>query len=132
MNKVYISGPMRRKPGFNFQAFDEADQALKELGYETFNPAAKDRANGFDFSTLTGHEDLSEYGFDLRTALAEDLAWICEHAELVVVLEGWQHSRGALAEVRTAEALGIPVWTLEGTLWRHETYGTVIRAVVGE
>lgn len=130
--KIYISGPMRNKPGFNFQAFDEVDEVLKGYGFETFNPASKDRANGFDFSTLDGTEDLTEYGFNLRTALGEDLQWICEHAELVVVLPGWEKSRGALAEVRTAEALGIPVWTLNNMMWRFENYGITVKAVVGE
>lgn len=125
VNSVYISGPMRHKPGFNFDAFDQADKVLQEHGYTTFNPAAKDRANGFDFSTLTGEEDLSEYGFNLREALGEDLQWICAQADLVIVLPGWEKSLGAKAEVAAAQALGIPVRTLENYLWCMETYGTV-------
>lgn len=123
MTKIYISGPMRGRPGFNFPAFDEAERILKEDGHETFNPAAKDREKGLDFSTLTGDEDLSEYGFNLREALGEDLRWICAEADRVVVLAGWQRSQGARAEVAAAEALGIPVQTLENYVWCMEMYG---------
>lgn len=117
--KLYISGPMRRKPGFNFKAFDEADALLKEIGHETFNPAARDRLHGFDLSTFKGDEDLSVLGFDLRGALTEDLTWICQQAEAVVLLKGWEWSRGAKAEVATAEALGIPCWTVGAFLFQH-------------
>jgi hypothetical protein len=111
--KVYVAGPMRRLPEFNFPAFHYAAKALRERGHEVFNPAEADENNGFDPSGMTGQEDLSHLGFDLRSALGADLAFICHKADAVVVLNGWERSLGANAEVATARALGLRVATLE-------------------
>jgi hypothetical protein len=54
-------------------------------------------------------------GFDLRDALAVDLEWICRHADMIVMLPGWEKSSGATAEHAAAKALGITV-----TLWNDE------------
>lgn len=107
--KVYLAGPMRRRPAFNFPAFHAAAEALRSLGHEVFNPAEADENNGFDPTGMTGHEDLSHLGFSLRDALGADLAYICKHADAVVVLPEWGTSSGANAEVATAKALGLPV-----------------------
>ena len=53
---------------------------------------------------------MKERGYGLREALGADLAWITAHAEAVVVLKGWRASKGAVAEVATAQAIGVPVW----------------------
>lgn len=107
--KIYLAGPMRRRPAFNFPAFHEAAAALRALGHEVFNPAEADENNGFDPTGMTGHEDLSHLGFNLREALGADLAFICQYADAVVVLPDWERSLGAQAEVATARALGIKV-----------------------
>jgi hypothetical protein len=111
--KIYVAGPMRRRPEFNFPAFHAAAASLRAGGHEVFNPAEADENNGFDPTGMTGHEDLSHLGFDLRKALGADLAYICKHADAVVVLPGWEQSTGARAEVATAEALGLQVIPLE-------------------
>jgi len=111
--KVYVAGPMRRVSEFNFPAFHQAARILREQGHEVFNPAEADENNGFDPSGMTGHEDLSHLGFDLRSALGADLAFICHKADAVVVLPGWERSLGATAEVATAKALGLKVAPLE-------------------
>jgi len=107
---VYVAGPMRGKESFNFPAFHKAADVLREQGWTVFNPAEMDEANGFDFTGLTGDEDVSSIGFSLREALAADLAFITERADAVAVLPGWENSTGARAEVATARALGIPVF----------------------
>ncbi|WP_284984276.1 dATP/dGTP diphosphohydrolase domain-containing protein [Arthrobacter sp. efr-133-TYG-118] len=120
--KVYVAGPMRGIPGFNFKAFDQATNALEVRGHATFSPADNDRGNGFNPVGLTGHEDLAALGFDLRNALAEDMRVIAEWADAVAVLAGWENSSGARAEVALAHALGLPVarwqdaviWTQHG------------------
>lgn len=106
--RAYIAGPMRGHEHYNYPAFDAAAELLRAQGHEVFNPAENDRQNGFDAMGLQGHE-AAEHGFDLRIALKEDLAWICDNADAVVVLDGWCHSRGAKAEVALADALGLPV-----------------------
>lgn len=105
--KVYIAGPMRGKPAFNFPAFDEASEWLRAQGHEVFSPADHDRESGFDPSSMAGDENLAALGFDLRAALAADLAWITTEADAVYLLPGWETSSGARAELAAAAALGL-------------------------
>lgn len=110
--KLYIAGPMRGRLHFNFEAFDEVARTLTLDGHSPFSPAARDRAKGFDpiLAGMTGLEDLAELGFDLRDALNADLSWITGEADAVILLDGWRESRGALAELFTAAAVGIPAY----------------------
>lgn len=111
--KIYVAGPMRGIPDFNFPAFNEASARLRGEGHIVFNPAEKDiERNGDSFASSTGDEKALTNGFDLRVALLEDLEWICKEAEAVAVLPGWENSKGANAEVATARALGLVVFSV--------------------
>lgn len=110
---LYLAGKMRGEPEFAFPAFAEGTRRLRVLGHHVLSPAEEDIARGFDPTGMTGNEDLSEHGFDLRHALGIDTAWICEHADAVIVLPGWERSSGATAEVALAKALGLPAYELE-------------------
>jgi hypothetical protein len=105
--KVYLAGPMRGRPSYNFPAFEAATEALRELGYEVISPAEHDLEEGFDPDLTLEAQD-----FDLREALTWDLVQLLQ-SEGVVVLPGWGHSAGALAEVAVARAAGVPVFDLE-------------------
>jgi hypothetical protein len=98
-------------PEYNFPAFDKATTRLRELGHTVFNPAENDKDNGFDATGMAGHE-AEEHGFSLRDALKQDLSWICDHAEAIVLLEGWERSKGVRAEMALAEALSIPKYEM--------------------
>lgn len=112
MTRLYLAGPMTGIEHYNFPAFDAAAKQLRGAGHTVFNPAENDRENGFDATGLQGHE-AAEHGFDLRTALKQDLSWICEHAEGIALLPGWQESKGARADVSLGHALGIESWLFE-------------------
>lgn len=88
--KTYISGPMTGYPDLNYPAFFAAEEAVRALGHETLNPAR--------------HPSQKSWADYLRLDLADVLA-----AEQVVVLPGWEASRGAALEVHVAHALGMPV-----------------------
>jgi hypothetical protein len=112
--KFYLAGPMRGIPEFNFPAFHAAAAKLRAEGHEVFNPAEKDiERHGTDISkgNATGDEAQSakEHGFNLRVALGQDLAYICAEAECIALLPGWENSKGARAELATANALGLVV-----------------------
>ena len=114
--KIYLAGPMRGIPEFNFPAFHKAAQHLRELGHFVFSPAERDNErHGTDISkgNATGDESIAakEHGFNLREALGADLAWICAEADIIAMLPGWETSKGATAERATAIALGLEVWT---------------------
>jgi hypothetical protein len=98
-------------PDYNFPAFDRGAAILRSHGHTVFNPADNDRDNGFDATGLAGYE-AERLGFSLRRALKQDLSWICDHAEALVLLEGWERSKGVRAEMALAEALGIPKYEL--------------------
>lgn len=116
--KCYVGGPMRGIPEFNFPAFNAAAAKLRAEGWTVFNPAEKDNErHGTDISkgNATGDEALAtqQHGFNLREALALDLDFICREANAIVLLPGWEKSKGATAEHATAVALGLEVILLE-------------------
>lgn len=109
--KIYVAGPMRGIPEFNFPAFHAAADKLRAEGHEVFNPAERDNErHGTDISkgNETGDESIAaaQHGFNLREALAADLEWICLTADAIAMLPGWENSKGATAERATAIALG--------------------------
>jgi hypothetical protein len=104
--KVYLAGPMRGIPNFNFPAFHQAASMLRAAHYTVFSPAEYDEWQGLP------NAETSEWydgGRNIREALAADTAWICAHADAIALLPGWEKSKGACAEKALAEALGLEV-----------------------
>lgn len=95
--KLYLAGPMRGLPQYNYPAFHEAAQRLREVGHEVFDPA-----------DLTFPWDAE----GARAAMGAELAWICAEGEGIALLDGWERSLGAAAEIATARALGQPVFRI--------------------
>lgn len=110
--KIYLAGPMSGIEHYNFPAFFTAARKLRAAGHEVFNPAENDMATGFNALGMEGHE-AADHGFSLREALKTDLSWICENADALVLLEGWEGSKGVRAEMALAEALGLPKYEME-------------------
>ena len=113
--RVYIAGPMRGYPEFNFPAFFKAEAALNAVGFEAFNPAAADNeAFGTDVSkdNTDGSEETAaaQFGFSLRDALHRDMVYITDHADAIYMLKGWEASSGARAEWALANALGLTIY----------------------
>lgn len=108
--KIYVAGPMRGLPEFNFPAFNKVTEELRSSGHVVFNPAERDLSTGFDPTGMKGtDEELSDKQFNLREALRDDMVWICMEADAVYLLPGWEKSRGAKAERALAEALGLEI-----------------------
>jgi hypothetical protein len=118
--KIYLSGPMRGKADFNFPLFDKVSAQLRAEGHEVFSPADNDRKRfGTDAykpgDNITGDDNSHAQRLGLtdlelrRLLLGDDTAWICAHAERIVMLPGWIHSKGAVAEKALAEAIGLEV-----------------------
>lgn len=110
--RVFLSGPMRGVDGHNKPAFDRAEDALRALGHEVWNPCRL-----LPFAS-TEHED----GLTERECLAIDVTSMLDgwdgmrpagattiFADAVVVLPGWRDSRGSSLEVAVAHECGIPV-----------------------
>lgn len=88
---VYIAGPMRGYPEFNFPAFDKAKDLGISLGYTVFSPADMDRADDPNEVAKLSPEQRQEM-FALRDTKA-----IFDSTH-VAMLPGWEKSRGARAE----------------------------------
>ena len=111
--KIYIAGPMRGRPQFNFPAFNAAAM-WRERGYEVFNPAERDTETHGEAMSATNEtgcveQAAAQHGFSLREALAQDAQWICLHADAIFMLHGFSDSKGAKAEKALADALGLEV-----------------------
>lgn len=109
--KLYLAGPMQGLPQFNFPMFNRVAAQLRADGHQVFNPAERDieRHGGVDISKGNDSGDVKlaakDHAFSLREALADDTAFICNEADGIVMLPGWEHSNGAMAEWTLARAL---------------------------
>lgn len=97
---VYLAGPMTGFPRWNFDAFEEWTARLRAAGLAVVSPHEIDLEGGFDPAS-DGRD------FDLEAALLRDLEEV-EQASAVALLDGWEHSAGAVLEVVWAEAVGTP------------------------
>lgn len=104
--KIYLAGPMRGLPLYNFPAFESHAAALRASGHEVFSPAERDIALGFDPS-----RSIEEQGFDLTMAWRWNLEAILA-CEAIALMPGHEQSQGATLERLNAEALGLQVLRL--------------------
>ncbi len=93
---LYIAGPMTGYPEHNYPAFHDAADRLRASGHHVLNPAAP-----LVSEVLPEPESVS-WEWWMRRALRMLL-----DAEGVALLPGWQVSRGARIEHRTAVELGM-------------------------
>lgn len=98
--RVYLAGPISGMPENNFPAFHRAAADLRAAGHEVFNPA--------EFGAEKSESDR-------RAILRDELAWICDHAEAIALMPGWERSRGATAELALANAIDLKVLRLTAT-----------------
>lgn len=119
MKKIYLAGPMTGKKYFNFPSFDMASNVLQNKGWMVFSPADNDRGllnkelgwmpKLTDTADGTWTAWSPKFKLSLNVMLGQDLAWICNEADAIAMLPGWERSRGAMAEHATAVALGLEI-----------------------
>lgn len=102
--RIYLAGPMTGLPDYNFPAFMKAAAYLRSQGAIVFNPAENDLLRyGADFLQ---HAER----FDPRKTFGDDTRWICEYADAIALLPGWENSTGVKAELALAKALHLAVF----------------------
>lgn len=103
---VYIAGPMRGYPEFNFPAFDKARDEFLQNGWNVISPADIDRAAGFS-------QSVPDQPLDQRTFAYRDFYALFLLAHLkngaIAMLHGWEKSTGAVAEFFLARWLGLKI-----------------------
>lgn len=88
---VYISGPMTGLPENNYPAFNVAAVRLRALGFSVENPAECEQ-----------QESWQSY---MRAAIVKMM-----RADALIMLPGWEQSRGARIEFDLAASLSIPIF----------------------
>lgn len=81
--KIYLSGPMKGYEEKNYPLFNKVAKELRDAGHEVYNPAEY---------TYVGDV------FPIREAFSEYSWYICNQADAIVLLPGWNQSQGATAE----------------------------------
>lgn len=115
--KLYLAGPMTGIPQYNIPAFDEAAFILRalQLGYDVVSPAELDdpetRAAALaspDGAPGSGSANGETWG----DFLARDVKLLADGGiDGVVVLPGWEKSRGARLETFVASRMmGLPIY----------------------
>lgn len=94
--KLYISGPMSGIEKFNYPAFEKAAQRLRSEQYDVLSAHEVNH---------DAREDDSWEGF-----LRRDLIEMLQHCTDIVLLEGWQLSKGSRLELHIAQALSMDVY----------------------
>lgn len=92
---VYVSGPIAGMPRKNQDAFNEAAALLSNAGFSVVNPL---EVNPID-SELPREE-----------CLRNDLLAMMTLCSAMVLLPGWEKSRGALLEITVATQIGIEIY----------------------
>ena len=90
--RIYIAGPMTGIKDMNFPAFHAAAAELRALGHEVVNPAELNPDPGTPWAQC------------MRVDIAQLVT-----CDAVVLLPGWEKSKGALIERDLARRLGMPV-----------------------
>lgn len=94
--RYYLSGPMTGLPSYNYPAFIDAATRLRANGLEIVNPA----------ENFNGNPDLPREHYmkhDVRDLL---------DCDAIILLDGWQNSRGARLEVDIARQIGLKIYRL--------------------
>lgn len=106
--KVYLAGPMRGLTGWNVAAFDLAERAWTEGGWQVFSPAAIVRA--YNYATDGPAEPGNAEGAaHLQHVILSDIVCLT-HSDAIALLPGWERSRGATVELAVAQFLGLEVY----------------------
>ncbi len=91
MNKLYLSGPMTGIPNYNHELFDRVAAEFRHVGFDVCSPAE------FFDGDIT--RERHEY-------MREAFKYLLE-ADTVVILPGWEGSKGARLEIMVAQELGL-------------------------
>jgi hypothetical protein len=102
---VYVAGPMRGYPRFNFDNFERYTQILRSMGYVVMSPHEHDLEVGINPDT---DEDSPVYAEADPQLMKDLIMWdlnAVANCDAIFLLDGWEKSRGVKAELALAEFL---------------------------
>ena len=101
--RVYIAGPMRGYPRFNFPLFDAVTQVWRRIGWDVVSPAEADRnLDGLDPENPQPNRTFAFY-------MRRDIEFLLT-VDAVAFLPAWEKSEGANIERTVAKALGLELY----------------------
>lgn len=95
--RVYLAGPMTGLPDLNYPAFYAAAASLRQMGYQVESPAECELP-----------PDTTSWQQFMRSGITQLM-----RCDAIVMLPGWQKSKGANAEHTIAKLIDIPVLHLD-------------------
>ena len=104
-SRFYLAGPMTGIPSFNFPAFKEAARVLRDRGLEVISPAEIDDPETHDAAMASpdgAMRSASPHGQTWGDFLSRDIKLVADVCTAVVLLPGWEKSRGARLEAYVA------------------------------
>lgn len=118
--KYYLAGPMTNRPQFNYPLFDLASTLLRRQGYDVTSPAEMDEPHVREAALLSKDGSSKDFGKVLELAgreqetwgdfLARDVKLIADELNAIILLPGWQTSKGARLEAFVAINLNYPAY----------------------
>lgn len=125
--RLYIAGPMTGYPQFNIPAFDAMAATLRDHKHDVVSPAELDdpEIRAISLASPDGNVDtLATHGQTFGDFLARDVKLLADDGiEGVVVLPGWEKSRGARLETFVANAIcGLPIFEVRQRPTRVELW----------
>lgn len=133
--RYYIAGPMTNIPQFNYPAFDRAAQHLRAAGYEVVSPAEMDdpATRAAALASVDGRPGSgSVNGETWGDFLARDVKLIADTVDGIIVLPGWEKSKGARLEVFVGLLTGKRFGFYSAGGHVHWTSTIVMRGYLGE
>jgi len=111
--KIYVAGPMRGFPEFNYPAFHEAARLLRAKGHHVFSPAEFDGI----FSPAVEDPNGLITAHPIHTYIRRDTHLIINELippnDGIALLPGWEASKGVYAERALALWCELKVESLE-------------------
>ena len=99
--KIYIAGPMRGLPAFNYPAFHFYAQHARKAGFAVENPA--------EIGALYGTPEQINDDPALLAAVVEAELHALDTCNAICLLPGWEKSEGARRELARALQLGLAI-----------------------
>ncbi len=103
----YLAGPMTGIAQFNIPAFDEAAKQLRAGGFEIISPAERDthETRSAALESVDGDHATLVTAESYGDMLSRDMKIIADEVGGIILLDGWEKSRGARLEVYVALVL---------------------------
>lgn len=109
----YLAGPMSGHPQFNFPAFFKAAENLRTEGYNVVNPAELDEEieRHEAMKSPDGAHGSLDHVKTWRQCLRRDVDIVLDdNCAGIILLEGWEQSKGARMETYNAAAVDVPLY----------------------